>query len=80
METFVNEISLLKRLRGQRNIITLIDAEIRKDAESIFLILEYGETDLHRLLQQQKNRTNYNYYRLWWQQMLEAVHTIHEGS
>ena len=41
-------------------------------------MLEIGEIDLSRLLQQQGDKLNENFLRQCWQQMLEAVHTIHE--
>lgn len=48
----------------------------------IYMVLEYGEIDLAHLLTKQSERANGrpdgNFVRHYWQQMLEAVHTIHE--
>jgi len=99
-ESYLNEISLLKKLSKHDNIIHLVDSEVRPGG--IFLLLEYAELDLDRMLraQQQRNKAFLveaakdngpplpsnllpsciclNSVRLFWQQMLEAVHTIHE--
>jgi hypothetical protein len=44
-------------------------------------IFEFGEIDLSRLLQRSNGKSvSENYLRMYWQQMLEAVQTIHEVS
>ncbi|KQK13566.1 hypothetical protein BRADI_1g11020v3 [Brachypodium distachyon] len=56
-----------------------------KDDRYIYMVLEYGEIDLaHMVAQKWKERNNSNmkidenWLRFYWQQMLEAVNTIHE--
>ncbi|TVU45476.1 hypothetical protein EJB05_04965 [Eragrostis curvula] len=56
-----------------------------KDDHYIYMVLEYGEIDLaHMVSQKWKERNNSNmkidenWLRFYWQQMLEAVNTIHE--
>ncbi|CAL9170367.1 unnamed protein product [Musa hybrid cultivar] len=56
-----------------------------KDDECIYMVLEYGEIDLaHMLAQKWKEmsasgwKIDENWLRFYWQQMLEAVSTIHE--
>lgn len=88
---FLDEITLLNRLRGRSNIIQLIDSEVHQAEGIIMMVLEYGDIDLARLLQkqqetkqadhQQKNGypcIDENFIRLHWQQMLQAVNTIHQ--
>ncbi|KAG2546546.1 serine/threonine-protein kinase MPS1-like isoform X4 [Panicum virgatum] len=60
------------------------DGRIRDD-HYIFMVLEFGEIDLaHMVAQKWKERNNSNmkidenWLRFYWQQMLEAVNTIHE--
>ncbi|PAN45473.1 hypothetical protein PAHAL_9G122000 [Panicum hallii] len=60
------------------------DGRIRDD-HYIYMVLEYGEIDLaHMVAQKWKERNNSNmkidenWLRFYWQQMLEAVNTIHE--
>ena len=67
IEGYANEISLLKRLRGNPAIIQMYDSEV----------------DLNNVLQQRalsktSRSLNMNFIRLTWQQMLSAVHCIHE--
>ncbi|XP_072971318.1 serine/threonine-protein kinase MPS1 isoform X1 [Typha angustifolia] len=56
-----------------------------KDDHYIYMVLEYGEIDLaHMLAHKWKEMSNIsleineNWLRFYWQQMLEAVNTIHE--
>lgn len=49
-----DEVNLLKRLRGRRNIIQLVDCEIDKSAGLIYMVLEFGEIDLAVLLAQRE--------------------------
>jgi serine/threonine-protein kinase TTK/MPS1 len=83
IEGYANEISLLKRLRGNPAIIQMYDAEVDLERKSIFVVMELGEADLNHILQQralsgQSRSLNMNFIRLTWQQMLTAVHAIHE--
>ena len=86
---YANEIKLLKRLRGNPFIIQLHDSEVDLARKAIFLVMEVGEVDLNQVLQQQvlKDDDNFdnkgtvlnmNFIRLTWQQMLSAVHSIHQ--
>lgn len=73
---FIDEITLLKRLKGKPNIIQLIDAEVIPEEGLIFVVLEFGEIDLANLLvkmqrnshgSQGKPQINENFLRLYWQ-------------
>ena len=77
--SYKNEITLLNRLKGCDSIIKLYDSEIDQANGYITMIMEYGEIDLAKLLHRQQGKAiNENFIRLYWQQMLEAVHAIHE--
>jgi len=83
IEGYANEISLLKRLRGNPAIIQMYDSEVDLQRKSIFVVMELGEVDLNHVLQQRalsetSRSLNMNFIRLTWQQMLSAVHCIHE--
>jgi Protein kinase domain len=86
IEGYANEIALLNRLRGNPSIIQLFDSQVDLHRKVILLVMEPGEADLNKVLQQQAasaaeegGRTlNMNFIRLTWQQMLKAVHSIHE--
>jgi serine/threonine-protein kinase TTK/MPS1 len=91
---YTNEIALLKSLRGHRHIITLREAEVSVATKTIYVVLELGETDLAQLLKREREAPRHedaeermagpggldaNFLRLTWQQMLEAVRTVHEN-
>lgn len=48
---FLDEITLLTRLRGKPNIIQLIDSQVHQKDGIIYMVLECGDIDLARLLQ-----------------------------
>ncbi|XP_021855720.1 serine/threonine-protein kinase MPS1 isoform X2 [Spinacia oleracea] len=102
---FCQEILYLKKLKGNDNIIQLVDFEVTdkallhevmngsitnkdnrlKDDGYIYMVLEYGEIDLAHMLSQKwreiegSNSTmDQNWLRFYWQQILQAVNTIHE--
>lgn len=91
---FMDEITLLTKLRGRSNIIQLVDAEIHKAEGLIYMVLECGDIDLARLLQRHEAArrerlggsppetdapdVDENFIRLYWEQMLHAVDTIHK--
>ena len=87
IESYANEISLLKSLKNCSPIIQLFDSEVDLHRKAIFLVMELGEADLSHVLQKQalaaegegKRQLNMNFVRLTWQQMLSAVHCIHEA-
>lgn len=87
---FLDEITLLTRLKGKSNIIQLIDSEVHKKDGIIYMVLECGDIDLAKLLHRheaalQERKTLHgtsvdvdeNFVRMYWEQMLHAVDTIH---
>jgi serine/threonine-protein kinase TTK/MPS1 len=87
---FEEEISLLKRLKGRPNIIQLIASEVLPAEKVIYMVLEFGEVDLATLLQRRiagragaettvaaRVASDENFLRLYFEQMVEAVATIH---
>ncbi|EGN97999.1 hypothetical protein SERLA73DRAFT_169084 [Serpula lacrymans var. lacrymans S7.3] len=83
MSGYMNEIGLLKRLDGNNRIIQLFDSEVKAGPGGtkghLMLVMECGEIDLAKLLQeQQKEPMNMVWISYYWQQMLQAVHVIHE--
>lgn len=76
---YINEMSLLKRLQLCDHIIKLIDAEVNRKDGIMYMVMECGEIDLAHLLQKQdKQSPNMNFVRVYWEQMLLAVHAIHD--
>lgn len=81
-DSYTNEIELLRRLRGKPNIIYCYDAEVREDVGLIHLVMEYGDIDLAKQLNETTKQMllDENFRRVYWKQMLEAVKTIHEAK
>ncbi|KAH0785423.1 Pkinase-domain-containing protein [Histomonas meleagridis] len=77
LENYENEIKLLQELQGSDRIINIIDSEINTNEKLILIVLELGDADLRSIISSQE-RLSPNYIRYTWQQMLEAVQTIHE--
>ncbi|KAF5382419.1 hypothetical protein D9615_002978 [Tricholomella constricta] len=83
MSGYMNEIALLKRLDGNSRIIRLIDSEVRSgpggSKGNLMLVMECGEVDLARLISERvHDPLNMVWVAYYWQQMLQAVHVIHE--
>lgn len=85
IDGFANEIALLKRLRNNPAIIQMYDSELDQKRKALFVVMEAGEVDLAHVLHQNSIKSSdgsraldMNFIRLTWQQMLSAVHSIHE--
>jgi len=77
--TFCNEIALLEQLRGHDRIINLIDSSMDDVRRKVWLVMELGETDLNQLLNRQMGKPiSFRFIKHIWEQMLEAVHAVHE--
>jgi serine/threonine-protein kinase TTK/MPS1 len=74
MSGYMNEIALLKRLEGNNRIIQLFDSEVKAGPGGtkghLMLVMECGEVDLAKLLQeQQKESMNMVWISYYWQQV-----------
>ncbi|CBJ26782.1 possibly a dual-specificity PK? [Ectocarpus siliculosus] len=54
LDSYSNEIELLKSLQGNRFIINLENSEVDRRRGLIYIVLELGETDLDQLMRQYK--------------------------
>ena len=77
MNGFMNEIALLKRLEGNSRIIRLFDSEVKPGPGGskghLLLVMECGEVDLNRLLQEQmKEPVNMVWVAYYWQQVCSS--------
>eukprot|EP00050_Salpingoeca_kvevrii_P001629 m.175160 g.175160 ORF g.175160 m.175160 type:complete len:1055 (-) comp10420_c0_seq19:47-3211(-) len=83
VKSYINEISVLQALQGEKNIVQLEAFEVNEQKHVIYIVMEIGSTDLQGMLKQRRAATgertiDENHIRLHWQQMLEAVHSIHK--
>eukprot|EP00937_MAST-01D_sp_MAST-1D-sp2_P005800 g5800.t1 len=88
--SFENEIDLMRKLcsaetgfKHARHIVKLFDFEVNRAKKEVAVVMEKGELDLNNKLRQLRAESPHgqvdpNFVRLAWQQMLEAVHAIHE--
>jgi serine/threonine-protein kinase TTK/MPS1 len=83
IRSFENEINLLRQLQPSERIITLIDSEVNWSQAKISLVLELGDIDLGGLIEKSRaddRGVDPNFLRVMWQQMLEAVETVHQAK
>jgi serine/threonine protein kinase len=79
VSSYINEINLLERLAGNDRIIRLLDSESNAKKKTLTLVMECGEIDFARLLQEKQGQPIIPHWiATYWQQMLEAVQVIHE--
>eukprot|EP00931_Biecheleriopsis_adriatica_P086418 TRINITY_DN6109_c0_g1_i2.p1 TRINITY_DN6109_c0_g1~~TRINITY_DN6109_c0_g1_i2.p1 ORF type:complete len:809 (+),score=198.39 TRINITY_DN6109_c0_g1_i2:97-2523(+) len=76
LEALANEVTLLRQLKDCQNVIQVFDAEVLPDRLLIHIVMEEGQMDLGRLLQDEAELTLGDLQALW-RQMLEAVQVIH---
>ncbi|GAA5870322.1 hypothetical protein JCM3774_004641, partial [Rhodotorula dairenensis] len=77
--SFINEITLLRKLAGKPEIIQLVDSEIQ--GKYVVMVMEAGETDLNTLLASYAGKpVSLNFIRYIWEQMLSAVQVIHDEA
>jgi serine/threonine-protein kinase TTK/MPS1 len=83
IDSYENEIKLLQNLQGNPYIIKLKGWNINRAGGFIHILLEVGDADLNTVLKNRrkaKKGLDANYLRLYWQQMLEAVHCVHQAN
>eukprot|EP00933_Yihiella_yeosuensis_P021102 TRINITY_DN16792_c0_g1_i1.p1 TRINITY_DN16792_c0_g1~~TRINITY_DN16792_c0_g1_i1.p1 ORF type:complete len:880 (+),score=208.26 TRINITY_DN16792_c0_g1_i1:67-2640(+) len=76
-EALSNEVTLLQQLKDCPNVIQVYDAEVLPEKFLIHIVMEQGDADLGRLLQDQAEDLNLGDLQALWRQMLEAVQVIH---
>lgn len=81
--SYSNEIDLLTTLKGTPYIIALIDSDVDWQNHVVSMVLEAGEIDLAKVLQQRKSGGGFEgqspfFTRTVWHDMLKAVDCIHQ--
>lgn len=81
---YTNEIQLLRSFAQNPHIIQLVDSEMNRDQGCLYILMEYGEVDLGRMLKSRSEANggscDENFIRFSWQQMLMAVNTVHDAK
>lgn len=80
IDGYLNETKLLAKLQGNINVVSLFDYSHLPEKSVLYMVMEKGESDLHKILQ--GYRTHIPLYTLvsYWHQMLEAVSYIHQNG
>ncbi|KHN70206.1 mitogen-activated protein kinase [Ordospora colligata] len=73
LNLYTNEINLLYKFKGTPEIVEIMDHEIGR--EYLDMLLEYGETDLSRIIK--AGKLSMNFIKDVWEQMLLIVKRVH---
>jgi serine/threonine-protein kinase TTK/MPS1 len=80
VESYLNETKLLARLQGNINVIELYDYCHMPEKRVLYMIMEKGDSDLHRILQTYETHIPLYTLMNYWHQMLQAVDYIHQNG
>lgn len=80
IDGYLNETKLLAKLQGNASVVRLFDYCHLPEKGILYMVMEKGESDLHKILQ--GFRTHIPLYVLvtYWYQMLQAVNYIHQNG
>lgn len=80
VEGYLNETKLLAKLQGNICVVALYEYQLLRNESRLFLVMEKGDSDLHKILQ--TYTTNLPLYVLmnFLYQMLQAVNYIHQNG
>ncbi|KKZ67042.1 hypothetical protein EMCG_07274 [[Emmonsia] crescens] len=78
---YKGEIDLLKRLENVDRVVRLFDYEINEEKHALSVLMEFGESDLQRILTLRLNTEDAvfdsAFTRYYWKEMLECVQAVH---
>ncbi|KAE8747124.1 hypothetical protein FOCC_FOCC006122 [Frankliniella occidentalis] len=79
-EGYLNEIKLLADLQDGDCVIRMFDHEHHKESNTLFVVMEKGDTDLSKLIKDVKNskKISATMIAYYWTEMLNAVSFIHK--
>ncbi|XP_055904169.1 probable serine/threonine-protein kinase mps1 [Eupeodes corollae] len=80
VEGYLNETKLLAKLQGNICVVSLYEYELLAKESKLYMVMEKGDSDLHKILSSYK--TNLPLYVLmnFWYQMLQSVSYIHQNG
>ncbi|XP_058811448.1 uncharacterized protein LOC131676397 [Topomyia yanbarensis] len=78
VEGYLNETKLLAKLQGDENVVALYDYCHVPESNQLYLVMEKGNSDLHKIVQSyRKDIPLYTLMQIWYQ-MVQCVHYIHK--
>ena len=79
---YKGEIDLLRRLENVDRVIRLFDYEVKEDKGILNVMMELGESDFNKMLNEQLKSENakldITFTRHYWKEMLECVRAVHD--
>lgn len=80
IDGYLNETKLLAKLQGNKCVVTLFDYCHKIEKKMLYMVMEKGESDLHKILMSYRTPIPLDKLVSFWIQMLEAVNYIHENG
>uniref|UniRef100_A0A1I7XN99 Protein kinase domain-containing protein n=1 Tax=Heterorhabditis bacteriophora TaxID=37862 RepID=A0A1I7XN99_HETBA len=78
--SYLNEIELLSSLQGSPYVIKMHDYELRENENTLYVVMEKGDTDLSTFLKTQRTDIDSAFIKYHWNEMLRCVKVIHDRS
>ena len=79
---YKGEIDLLRKLENVDRVIRLFDYEVKDDKGILNVMMELGESDFNKMLNEQLKsenaRMDVTFTRHYWKEMLECVQAVHD--
>lgn len=79
---YKGEIELLKKLENVDRVIRLFDYEVNEDKGVLNVLMELGETDFNKMLNEQVKaedaQLDMTFIKHYWKEMLQCVQAVHE--
>ena len=79
---YKGEIDLLRKLENVDRVIRLFDYEVKDDKGILNVMMELGESDFNKMLNEQLKsenaRMDITFTRHYWKEMLECVQAVHD--
>ncbi|KKY17840.1 putative checkpoint protein [Phaeomoniella chlamydospora] len=79
---FKGEIDLLRKLENSDRVVRLYDYEVNEEKQTLSVLMEVGESDLFRVLNQriktEDAKLDLAFTRFYWKEMLECVQAVHQ--
>lgn len=80
IDGYLNETKLLAKLQGNINVVSLFDYCHLPDRNTLYMVMERGDSDLHKILAGYNNHLPLYTLVSYWYQMLQAVNYIHQNG
>lgn len=80
IDGYLNETKLLAKLQGNINVVALYDYQHVPEKRQLIMVMEKGDSDLHKILQSYKSDIPQHELMRYWYEMLQCVNYIHKNG